>query len=178
MEILELIDRKNQQIPESSQHPFQCPEIDCIKRGRARANPQPSKNRASTTSSDIAVFTEMTGRCHYRECGKSFIQHSALTVRIRTHTGEKPYNWARHNRSHTGKRPYRRPIDGCEKSSCRKTTLTKHSRRQHHVLEHDGAESEVGEEETTSKTQQKKLVSRRMQQAQRKNNALMHGNVT
>jgi hypothetical protein len=31
MDILELIDDKDQQIAESSQRPFQCPEHDCIK---------------------------------------------------------------------------------------------------------------------------------------------------
>ncbi|KAA8903116.1 hypothetical protein FN846DRAFT_69815 [Sphaerosporella brunnea] len=194
MDILELIDDKDQQIAESSQRPFQCPEIDCIK----------SFNRKSDLQRHHRIHTnERPYTCHYRECGKSFIQRSALTVHIRTHTGEKPHkceylgcgkcfsdssSLARHRRIHTGKRPYRCPIDGCEKSFCRKTTLTKHARRQHHVLENDGAESEIGDEETEdeptsmpkktmSKTHQKKLVVRRMQQAQRKNNALMHSNL-
>ena len=38
---------------------------------------------------------------------------------------------ARHRRIHTGRRPYRCLVDGCGKSYCRKTTLTKHTRRNH-----------------------------------------------
>lgn len=38
---------------------------------------------------------------------------------------------ARHRRIHSGRRPYRCLVEGCGKSYCRKTTLTKHTRRNH-----------------------------------------------
>lgn len=88
---------------------------------------------------------------------------------------------ARHRRIHTGKRPYRCPIDGCEKSFCRKTTLTKHARRQHQLLENEGPESEIDETDEDSprktssavKAQQKKVAARRLQLQRKDNGALL-----
>lgn len=42
---------------------------------------------------------------------------------------------ARHRRIHTGRRPYKCLVAGCNKSFCRKTTLTKHTRRNHAGVE-------------------------------------------
>ncbi|KAF9365941.1 hypothetical protein BGX34_007441 [Mortierella sp. NVP85] len=57
--------------------------------------------------------------CEHPDCQKRFSDSSSL---------------ARHRRIHTGKRPYKCNIDGCGKSFCRKTTLTKHHRKEHVVV--------------------------------------------
>ncbi|GAA5837011.1 hypothetical protein JCM11251_004473 [Rhodosporidiobolus azoricus] len=82
--------------------------------------------------------------CEEPGCGKAFIQRSALTVHQRVHTGARPHvcevcqrafsdssSLARHRRVHTGRRPYCCEVEGCGRTFCRKTTLTKHIARQH-----------------------------------------------
>ncbi|PWW77255.1 hypothetical protein C7212DRAFT_185640 [Tuber magnatum] len=154
MDILELIDDREQTVAESSPRPFCCPEQSCNK----------SFNRKSDLQRHHRIHTnERPYSCSFPNCGKSFIQRSALTVHTRTHTGEKPHSCeyigcgkcfsdssslARHRRIHTGKRPYSCPIDKCGKSFCRKTTLTKHARKNHQLrTENDASDDDAEESE-------------------------------
>jgi len=77
-----------------------------------------------------------------------------------------------------------RSLTGSFSSFCRKTTLTKHARRQHQLLDNEGADSEMETEEDMDMTpttprkslpvrnQQKKAV-KRLQQQQRRQSALL-----
>lgn len=183
MDILELIDDREQLVAETSNRPFKCPEPSCHK----------SFNRKSDLQRHHRIHTnERPYSCTHPNCGKSFIQRSALTVHIRTHTGEKPHqceyigcgkcfsdssSLARHRRIHTGKRPYSCPIDKCGKSFCRKTTLTKHARRTHQIRTENDVTDDDGEE-TEDDAPSPKAMSKPRAPAKRTNKMGSKKNIT